>query len=73
MEICCFLSQGCASREALEANIREALRLEGKDARVTFTVLDEEQARRKGIPGSPTVLVQGKDLEGLTVLEGTIS
>lgn len=73
MKIQCFVSQGCASREALEANIREALRLEGMEAQVSLSVLSEEEAKRMGIPGSPTVLVEGKDLEGLRPLEGTVS
>jgi len=73
MRIECFLSQGCASREALEANIKEALSLEGVQAQLNFQVIGEDEARRLGIPGSPTVFLEGRDLEGLRVLEGTVS
>lgn len=68
-----FLSQGCASRELLAANIREALGHEGLEAKLSFRVVDEQEARALGLPGSPTVLVDGEDLEGLKLLEGTVS
>ncbi len=73
MKIECFLSEGCASREALEANIKEALKREGVEAQISFQVVGEEKARGLGIPGSPTVFLDGRDLEGLRVLEGTVS
>ncbi|MEJ5375315.1 MAG: hypothetical protein WHX93_01910 [bacterium] len=73
MKIEAFLSQGCASRHALEANIREALVQEGLEAKISFLVVGEQEARTLGIPGSPTVFLNGEDLEGLRLLEGTVS
>lgn len=73
MKIEALLSQGCGSRELLEANIREALSREGLEAQVSFRVVGEQEAAALGLPGSPTVLLDGQDLEGLKLLEGTVS
>lgn len=73
MRIEAILSEGCASRESLEANIREALSREGVEAKVNFRVVGEKEARAMGLPGSPSVFVDGEDLEGLRLMEGTVS
>lgn len=69
----CVVAEGCASLGSLERNIRKALEEEGMEAEITVTVVGEEEARRMGIPGSPTVLINGEDLEGVRFVEGTIS
>lgn len=69
----CFISEGCLSRHQLESNIRAALEQEGLEAEVTFTVICEDEAKRLGIPGSPTVRIAGRDIESLQVLRGTVS
>jgi predicted DsbA family dithiol-disulfide isomerase len=69
----CLVAEGCASLASLERNIRKALEEEGMEAEITVKVLGEEEARRMGVPGSPTVLIDGEDLEGVRPLEGTIS
>ena len=73
MKIECFFSEGCASGELLRANIEAALRMEGLEAEVTYRVVADEEARRLGLPGSPTVWIDGHDLEGLKLLQGGLS
>jgi hypothetical protein len=57
----------------LRANIEDALMLEGIEAELSYQVVTDEDARRLGIPGSPTVRIDGQDLEGLKVLKGSVS
>ncbi len=63
MKIECFLAEGCGSRADLEKNIQKAIEAEGITAEVSFHELSSEEAERKGIGGSPTVWVDGHDLE----------
>ncbi len=63
MKIECFFFEGCPSTEKLKENIRQALLQEGMEAEVSFRVLSHEEAERLGIGGSPTVWVDGIDLE----------
>ncbi len=63
MKIECFFSEGCGSKEKLKENIQKALLEEGMDAEVFFRVLSQEEAEQLGIGGSPTVWVNGQDLE----------
>ncbi len=63
MKIECFFSEGCGSKEKLKENIRQALLEEGMDAEVSFRVLSQEEAGQLGIGGSPTVWVNGQDME----------
>ena len=72
MKIECFLSEGCGSQDKLKENIRKALLAEGMDAEVFFRVLSQEEAEQLGIVGSPTVWVNGQDIEP-GVLPGGIS
>jgi hypothetical protein len=61
-------------------NLEETLRLAGQ---VVFTVvpgtevrdirLTGEEARERGFPGSPTVLVNGRDIEGRAAQAGGVS
>jgi len=63
MKIECFFSEGCGSKEKLKENIGKALSEEGVDAQVSFRELSQEEADGLGIGGSPTVWVNGQDLE----------
>ncbi len=63
MKIECFLAEGCGSKANLEKNIQKALDEEGVTAEVFFHELSREKAEQKGIGGSPTVWVDGQDLE----------
>lgn len=68
MKVECFFSEGCGSKEKLKENIQKALLAEGMDAEIFFRVLSQEEAEQFGIGGSPTVWLNGRDIE-----EGTPS
>jgi hypothetical protein len=63
MRIECFYFEGCDSEEKLKENIHKALAEEGIRAHVSFRKVSIEEAQLLGIPGSPTVQVDGRDLE----------
>jgi hypothetical protein len=63
MKIESFFSAGCGSIEKVKENIRKALLEEGMDAEVSFRELSQEEADKLGIGGSPTVRVNGQDVE----------
>jgi hypothetical protein len=63
MTIECYLSRGCGSEEALKENIRRAIDAEGAAASVTFHRIDDSEAVRMGLRGSPSVFVNGKDIQ----------
>jgi hypothetical protein len=63
MKIECFFSEGCGSKEKLKENIQKALLAQGMVAEVNFRVLSCEEAEQLGIGGSPTVWVNGQDIE----------
>jgi hypothetical protein len=63
MKIECFFSEGCGSKEKLKANVEKALFEEDMKAEVIFRVISPEEAERLRIGGSPTVWIDGNDLE----------
>jgi hypothetical protein len=63
MVINCYLSHGCGSEKALRENISEALALEKVEAQVNFHIVDDEKAIALSLSGSPTVLVNGKEIQ----------
>jgi hypothetical protein len=63
MTIDCYLSGGCASETALRENLKRALELEAVEARVNFRRIADEEAADLGLRGSPSVLVNGKDVQ----------
>jgi hypothetical protein len=63
LEIQCYLSHGCGSEEGLRKNISEALALESVEAKVAVRRIDEAVARALGLRGSPSVLVNGADIQ----------
>jgi hypothetical protein len=63
MRIDCYISLDCASGKPLEKNIYKALELEKVDAEVIFSVINELEAARFGFKGSPSVFIDGKDIQ----------
>jgi hypothetical protein len=63
MKIECFFSEGCGSKNKLKENIQRALLEEGAEAEVSLRELSPEEAEQLGIGGSPTVWINGQDLE----------
>lgn len=63
MKIDCYMSLACGAEEALRKVIQEALALEGMDAEVAFRRIDEREALRLGLRGSPSVLINGQDVQ----------
>ncbi|MDA8085435.1 MAG: hypothetical protein M0Z75_01935, partial [Nitrospiraceae bacterium] len=63
MRIDCYVSPGCGSEEALRENIRRALALEEARSEVEFHSIDNEKALALGLTGSPSVLINGEQLQ----------
>jgi hypothetical protein len=62
------------------AGVKETLRMAGEvvfgivpGTEVRDTRLTEQEARGRGFPGSPTVLVNGRDIEGRQAHAGGVS
>lgn len=56
--------EGCPNHEAAIALLDEVIASSGRDATVTEVfVPDDESARRRHFPGSPTIRVDGRDIE----------
>ncbi len=62
MKIDCYISTSCSSEEALKKNITEAVKLESVDADVGIHRIDETEARRLKLMGSPSVYINGEDI-----------
>jgi hypothetical protein len=62
MKIDCYISEGCTSESALRVNVDNALKQENVKAAVQYHIIDELEAKRIGIMGSPTVLINGIDI-----------
>jgi hypothetical protein len=63
MKIDCYLSQGCGSEEALRENLIQALVIEKVKGEVNFHTIDDEKAIALGLSGSPSVFVDGKEIQ----------
>lgn len=63
MRIDCYLSPGCASEEALRENIKQALAFEKVEAEVNVQRIDDNKAKTLGVSGSPSVFIDGKELQ----------
>jgi len=63
MRIDCYLSPECASEEALRENINRALAIEKVEADVSLQRIDDNRAMALGVSGSPSVFVNGKELQ----------
>jgi hypothetical protein len=67
MKIDCYLSSGCASENALRENLNQALKLEAVEAQVSFHRITDVEATALGLKGSPSVLINGKDVQPVNV------
>ena len=63
MKIDCYLSPGCASEEALRENITRALAIEKLEAVMSIHRIDDDKAIAFGLSGSPSVFIDGKELQ----------
>ena len=70
MRIDCYLSEHCGSYHRLKENIEQALRELSREADVLFHTVYYDDAVALGIPGSPTVRVNGRDLLEIEVGPG---
>lgn len=62
MKIDCYISEGCTSGDGLRRNITHALEGESLEADVAFHSINEMEANKLGLRGSPTVLINGADI-----------
>ncbi len=65
MKIDCYLSPECASEEGLRENISCALAAEKVKADVGFHRIDDDKAVALGLSGSPSVFINGMELQPL--------
>ena len=63
IKIDCYMSMTCASEEPLRENINRALGELGIDAEVNFYRITEDEAKGLGLRGSPSVLINGQDIQ----------
>lgn len=63
MRIECYMSLRCGSEGALRENISVAMAQEGVEAEVVFRRVADREAEARGLRGSPSVLVNGKDID----------
>jgi hypothetical protein len=63
MKIDCYLSLDCGSEEALRENLARALDIENVRAEVHFRRIDDEKAVSLGLSGSPSMFINGKELQ----------
>ncbi len=62
MKIDCYISLNCISERQLKENVNKAIKLEAVDAEVEFHRIDDTEAERIGLKGSPSVLINGVDI-----------
>lgn len=67
MQIDCYLSESCASENVLRENIRQALAQEAADAVVIFSRISDGEAAARGLKGSPSVLINGREVQPVDV------
>jgi len=57
------ISKGCESKEVMKRNVQQAILEEGIEAEVSFREVAQEEAEQLGMGGSPTIWINGRDLE----------
>lgn len=67
MQIDCYLSESCASGNVLRENIHQALAQEAADAVVNFFRISDREAAALGLKGSPSVLINGREIQPVDV------
>ncbi len=63
LKIDCYMSINCASEDSLRENIKKAIEDEGIEAEIKFYRISEEEAQKLGLRGSPSVLINGRDIQ----------
>jgi hypothetical protein len=63
VKIDCYLSRTCGAGDELREKIFEALALEEVEAEVRLHRIDEREATSLGLRGSPSVLINGEDIQ----------
>lgn len=58
-----FMNMSCTSEPKLKENIERALELEGVKAQVTYRRLSAEEAEKLGLKGSPTIRINGEEVQ----------
>jgi len=62
MKIECYISAGCSSETQLRENLKAALSDSSFKPDILFYIIDETEAVRRSVAGSPTVLINGVDI-----------
>jgi hypothetical protein len=65
MKIECYMSLRCGSEVALRNNLSMALELEGVEGDVIFRRTDDRTAAGLGLKGSPSVFINGTEVQPL--------
>ena len=63
MRIDCYLSPECPTEETLRENITRALAIEKVAAELSLHRVDDNKATALGVTGSPSVFINGKELQ----------
>jgi hypothetical protein len=63
VKIDCYLSPGCGSETELKENISRAVEAEKVHAEVGMHRISDEQAAELRLSGSPSVFIDGKELQ----------
>lgn len=63
MRVECYLSMGCGSESELRENLARAVAEAAPGAEVRFCRVTDEEAARLGLRGSPSVLIDGVDIQ----------
>jgi len=63
VRIDCYMSLTCGAEEGLRVNISQALEMEGLQAEVQFYRINDIQAAALWLRGSPSVLIDGKEIQ----------
>jgi len=67
MKIDCYLSTGCGAESERKENIYGALDLEGIEAEVNFFRVEDREARVLGLSGSPSVFIDGEEVQPVKI------
>ncbi len=62
MKIECYISEECSSEAQLRENLKAALAGSSVKPDIQFHIINEAEAERKGLMGSPSVLINGVDI-----------
>ncbi|HDZ62871.1 MAG TPA: hypothetical protein ENH40_06990 [Nitrospirae bacterium] len=62
MKIDCYISDECRSEVRLRKNLQAAIAGSSVKPDIRFHIINEAEAREKGLMGSPSVLINGVDI-----------